>query len=172
MAEYTGYLAPWTNEIIQRYHAGETPSSIADKLQQPVMTHYKQDPNWDRYTPFPTSTMILYILRRVGAKPPPPPIPIKVLEGQDRSAIVWRWYTVERFSQRQIAERLGVSPSRVNQLIHKHRKYLIRKEMRENRDHVLATTYGPPPPPRILGRPIDMGGPRDEWLEQGPWDSQ
>lgn len=27
------------------------------------------------------------------------------------------------------------------------------------------------PSPSNLGRPIDMGGPRDQWLEQSPWDA-
>lgn len=170
MAEYNGYLAPWTDEIVRRYKDGERPVQIADDLAKPVKMHYEQDNSWKGYVPYPTGSMVTYILRRVGVMAPPPPIPIKFLETRDRDAAAWRWYTIERMPQRIIAERLGCSPSRVNQIIHRHRDFLIRKETRENRERANAEIYGPPPPPRILGRPRDMGGPRGVWLEKSPWD--
>lgn len=171
MAEYTGYLAPWTNEIVQLFQAGQTPVQIADNISKPVQAHYEKDNRWNGYTPSPTGTMISYVLRRVGAMDPPPPIPVKTLEKQDRGAMVWRWYMVDRLLQREIAQRLGCSPALVHRIIYDHKNFLVRKELRENRERVDAEVYGPPLPPRILGRPLDMGGPRDVWLEQSPWDS-
>lgn len=88
---YNGYLAPWTDEIVRRYKAGEHPIQIAGNLLQPVRAHYEKDSRWNGYLPFPTSTMITYVLRRVGAMPPPPPITVKFLGNKNRGEVYGPW---------------------------------------------------------------------------------
>jgi hypothetical protein len=55
---------------------------------------------------------------------------------------------------------LGVTPSRAYQLVHKGRRSLLRKEILEEKGLLKPRSEDR----SNLGRPIDMGGPRDEWL--------
>ncbi len=66
------------------------------------------------------------------------------------------WVYTERLSGRtfkSIGEEIGVSVSRASELFRRAEREMRRK------------LYHPPVRERELGRPLDMGGPRDVWLE-------
>jgi hypothetical protein len=70
-----------------------------------------------------------------------------------------RWVAIERARGRalqDIADQLGLGPERIRQMHHKHllKARLSMRRFRASRENI--------------GRPIDMGGPRDVWLEYGP----
>jgi hypothetical protein len=70
-----------------------------------------------------------------------------------------RWVAIERAkgrSLRDIADQLGLGPERIRQMHHKH---LLKARLSMHRFRVSRGN---------IGRPIDMGGPRDVWLEYGP----
>lgn len=71
-----------------------------------------------------------------------------------------RWVAVERAKGRllrEIADDLGISADRVKQLQLRH------EERSRHSLRIFARNRA-----ENLGRPVDMGGPRDVWLEYGP----
>lgn len=113
---YNGYLYKVLKDIVAAYQRGYTPRQIADDLI-PRLTGY-----------YVSSSMVTYILRRVGA--------------------IQDCYT-ER------------SPQEL-------RRIEINARLRHPEWYGLPEHYGMSV--ESLGRPLDMGGPRDVWIEQSPWD--
>ena len=74
----------------------------------------------------------------------------------------------EGLTHRVIAGRLGVRLGRVGYLVHLGRRaHMVACWRAGNEQRQRITAMGLD---RNLGRPIDMGGPRDVWIEYDPWD--
>ncbi len=165
---YTGLLQPWVNEIVRRYRLGHPPSQIAGALHQKIMALYPERKPWK--VSEADAALIVYVLKRVGEWQEPAP-PGVVAHQREEKVLQLR---ADGLTFEEIGKRVGVGKARVGQILHHAQRRLEAKAERDARrartDRLIEAMFAPKVPPRILGRPIDMGGPRDVWIERGPWD--
>jgi hypothetical protein len=128
-AKLEARMMPWAAAILEMHAHGVPSTEIARRLYPEAEAYYRGTRFYDYvkyYSSIPKQN-IHYVLRRIGAMPPPPQrIPIVHFADNPAPVMV----------------------------------------MRGKRLHVLHTRT---PTLETLGRPIDMGGPRDQWLESDPW---
>jgi hypothetical protein len=98
------------------------------------------------------------VLRRAGLLSFTPLPPFK--HGIERAEYAYRLFQEGEIGA-IIGRLLEVTPSRAYQLVHQGRRSILRKEVLKAKG--LYKTKRPKDRSN-LGRPIDMGGPRDEWL--------
>ena len=159
---YRGYLTPWVYQIIQGHLDGESPREIAERLGRHVRSA-------DGYPP--TRNAVAYVLERVGFNQP------SARPGKPRLEAVWN-LRQEGKTLAEIGRHFSLSRERVRQLLlqwHQHADGKARRAALHERTTAAISEIFPAwsdegvKPPRH--RPLDMGGPRDRWLEKSPWDA-
>jgi hypothetical protein len=150
---YQGYLRPHLEKIIAAYEGGDSLVTIANRLGLIPSA-------WGGTDYYPTSSNLLYALRRVGYPvPPPKPAGPSWAERLRRAAVL----RDEGKTMRQIGVELGVSGERARQILGQAER-LGRHAIRGAHNRAIqraASLRGP-------GRPVDLGGPRDVWLTFRP----
>lgn len=94
------------------------------------------------------------LAEKLAKLPPPPPACCLFTNGRQRRAWVYDQILSGRL-QSEIAAMLGISRARVHQIYHK-----AEREHRTTRIRIFSRAYS--------AVPIDVGGPRDVWLEFHP----
>ena len=153
---YTGSLAPWIAEIVTWHQQGMRRFEIADRLLALVRARYPK-------TRWIHEATVTYALDRVGVIN----LGLLTFATQQHAAQVLILRR-QGLSLAQIGGQLGRSRERVRQLLQlalKHEQVTARRDRWQVRE--LDAWLGP-----NKGRPLDMGGPRDRWLEQSPWDER
>lgn len=164
---YGGYLRHWAREIVILHLDGMELQQIADTVTPAVQAKFANGP-FQGTTP--SSAMIDYVLRRVGAKAPTPtqcrkwaaglncpapsPAATPVVESKPTTGSDWRRLEAEREARwNRIVD--GWLAERANR-----RLQAFLEQQHQAREAI-----------RLLnkGRPLDMGGPRDQWIEADPW---
>jgi hypothetical protein len=148
-SQYDGYLKPYLAQIVADYQAGTSLGEIADRLGRNRVLSWCGLP--------PSTTSIGYVLNRAGVK-------LDQLERLHRARMT------EMVKLRndgrtlmEIGKVYGLTRERVRQIIEKaerikaRAKYVARPFINELPNN---------------GRVIDMGGPRDVWIENDPWDDK
>lgn len=167
LSKYTGYLKPWRKAIVEMYLRGLTPSKIKAEILPELM-----ECGANPWGITPSTQMIEYVLRRVGA------MPLRSGEPVELSPTGPELYAValhdQGFTFAEIGRRLGCSRGAARMLIVKYQNKENRKARREHHDRrieqfLAEQTERVRVEPTNRGRPIDMGGPRDVWIERDPW---
>jgi hypothetical protein len=136
---YQGYLRHWVYQIIELHDKGVSASEIAAELRPKVFARY-HDPTY-----LPSSTLINYILDRVVVKRPPPRRASSL--ATDLTVYPWRIEWEKKEAARE---------ARWNRIVD---EWLAENQQRDY-ERIRRSNKG---------RPIDMGGPRDIWIDRDPW---
>jgi hypothetical protein len=144
---YGGFLLPWAEQIIADYQRGDEPAEIARRLQPAIAR------KWPK-SPYLTSSNIVYLLRREEVYPRTEPPDLAARQKEIRRM------REQGLTLNAIGQKFNLTRERVRQLL-----IAEEKKWEWAAKRVL-------PRRRSIGRPLDMGGPRDQWLEQGPWDER
>lgn len=156
---YEGYLKPWLHKIVVAYCRGDKPTGIARQLRSSVAKVYPEA------APLISAQHVNHVLRSVGLlgerRIPMPRLPAQKYARQEE---VWK-LREDGLTFKEIGQQLGVSKQRAQQIwmgAQRRHELAAKRASEKKRDAAR----------RNLGRPIDMGGPRDVWIEQGPWDER
>lgn len=139
---YQGFLKPWISDIAEFHAADIAPQEIANRLRQSVRDHYLPTRGMDY--PYLNATNIIYALLRIGAINGRP---VNLDSPYYKSQAKRRDRQLQKIQRWQSAANIPAT-----QFI----AALIASD-------TLAINKG---------RPLDMGGPRDAWIEQSPWDDR
>jgi hypothetical protein len=162
-SSYLGFLYPWADRIVLFYKRGYSPQYIVGWLRPLVEEQYPERPHV-------FVDNVLYVLKRAGVYQ-------QWAAGVPHPAKLAREQEIERLREdgltlQEIGERLGITRSRVQQIFESAqlRRQIVanRAAKRARSDQIIDQRLERQR--HNLGRPIDMGGPRDQWLEKGPWD--
>jgi hypothetical protein len=172
---YQGYLTPYLDRIVAGHQQGLSMAKIARSLGLIAE-------NYDRYKKqyfkdYPTHASIRYVLIRLGVIPPPEPQPVTWYNKWQRADNMLAMRR-EGLSVPQIIERLN-GPWSANVASDEAyvRRMIHAAEWRERHIVIvipggrwlIAEAFAGLP---TKGRPLDMGGPRDQWIERDPWSDQ
>jgi hypothetical protein len=139
---YNGYLTPWIGKIVALHDNGLSARQIAKALEPEIARRH------DLRGYGPVHAMVSHVLWRVGAKQT-----VRIARATTipaaGDATVYPWET--EWDRREAARE-----ARWNRIVD---KWLAEKTERYYERIRLSNK----------GRPLDMGGPRDVWIERDPW---
>lgn len=171
---YNGTLKPFLPDILALHARGASPWEIYAALRPRFIEHYRKHYH-SSYGPPGGDNTIRYILRRVGALPQYGDSLVndrRAVERREHAAKLRR----EGLSFDEIGQQLGgLSRERVRQILIQQERVEKRAAKRARSERIteewLAEYHSREHARRTnKGRPLDMGGPRDQWLERSPWD--
>jgi hypothetical protein len=165
---YEGYLKPYLDRIVTGHQQGLSMAKIAHSLGLIAdnYDHYRKQ----YFKDYPSHASIRYVLVRLGVMTLPEPPPIKWYnkwEHADRMLAMLR----EGLSLAQIVEQVGGDVTWARRMIRaaEWRERHIVVAVPAQRRWLIAEAFDDQP---TKGRPLDMGGPRDTWIERDPWSDQ
>jgi hypothetical protein len=171
-----GPLQRFVGQILKLHDEGKGLAEIADWIAwyRRRAEPYRHSEGWYEGMR-PMLTDVRWVLQQAGRLPPqkiPPP----------KRARDWKAFELRQagWALRRIGEEVGLSPERVRQVCDRVARYerwqlppdnelyfatldAVERQLAEAR----AAERG-----RLLARPLDMGGPRDEWIEATAWDAR
>jgi transposase len=170
---YNGTLQPWIKQILALYNRGHSPRQIADEMWPVWRDAFKA---YHGFEYCPNENNIRYALVRIGAMDTNPVVSF-VYRSEQVVMLHRRGMTFE-----EIATHFGIRKEHVPILYKngmqslgekEHRRILwerngqiIEQWLQEKADQKADNKYQRQ---KNKGRPIDMGGPRDVWIERDPW---
>lgn len=169
VARYNGGLRQFVPQILELHRQGKTPREIYHALLPLFRTH----PWWSDAPP--SDGAVRYILVRIGALGAEVSSAV-ALRKEDR-AVYATALRSEGVTLNEIGRRIGgVSAEMVRKIVVKQQRREEKRARAERNARITAewateAYFGDVARLRSKGRPLDMGGPRDQWIERSPWDA-